>query len=59
MKARELRRQLDDALKASRQIRESQEQLGSELETFKSKFYRKTDELEVQAIRAMGGGGMY
>ena len=55
MKARELRRQLDEAIQASRNIKESQEQLGSELEHFKNRFYRKNDALEDQAVRAIGG----
>jgi hypothetical protein len=55
MKARELRRQLDEAIQASRSIKESQEQLGSELEHFKSRFYRKNDALEDQAVRAIAG----
>ena len=55
MKARELRRQLDEAIQASRNIKESQEQLGSELEHFKTRFYRKNDALEDQAVRAIGG----
>jgi hypothetical protein len=52
-KARELRRQLDEALHASREIRRSQEKLGNDLQTFKSRFYQKNGELEDQAIRAM------
>jgi hypothetical protein len=52
-KARELRRQLDDALKASREIRVSQDQLGYELRSFKSRYYRKNDEIEDHALRAM------
>eukprot|EP00934_Nitzschia_sp_Nitz4_P007153 Nitzschia sp. Nitz4//scaffold13_size275219//90197//96817//NITZ4_000862-RA/size275219-processed-gene-0.80-mRNA-1//1//CDS//3329535978//7143//frame0 len=55
MKARELRRQLDEALQASKNIRESQEQLGQELRSFKDRFYQKNDELEDHAIRAIGG----
>jgi hypothetical protein len=55
-KARELRRQLDEALKASQSIRMSQEKLGDELRSFKSKYYRKNDEIEDYALRAMGGG---
>lgn len=54
MKARELRKQLDEALKASRSIKESQDQLGSELERFKNRFYQKNDALEDQAVRAIG-----
>lgn len=57
MKARELRRQLDEALQASKNIRKTQEQLGQELRSFKDRFYQKNDELEDQAMRAMGGGG--
>eukprot|EP00980_Cylindrotheca_fusiformis_P013531 scaffold3450_cov114-Cylindrotheca_fusiformis.AAC.36 len=53
-KARELRRQLDEALHASREIRRSQERLGNDLQTFKSRFYQKNGELEHRAIRAMG-----
>jgi hypothetical protein len=52
-KARELRRQLDEALHASREIRRSQEKLGNDLQTFKSRFSQKNGELEDQAIRAM------
>lgn len=55
MKARELRKQLDQALQASRSIKQSQEELGSELENFKNRFYRKHEELEDQAVRAIGG----
>lgn len=55
MKARELRRQLDEAIQASRNIKETQEQLGSELEQFKSRFYRKSDALDDQVVRAVGG----
>ncbi|KAG7353983.1 hypothetical protein IV203_003339 [Nitzschia inconspicua] len=54
-KARELRRQLDEALKASKEIRVSQEQLGSELRSFKSRYYRKNDEIEDHALRAITG----
>jgi hypothetical protein len=53
-KARELRRQLDEALQASKEIRISQEKLGNELRTFKNRFYRRNDELEGQAMRAIG-----
>ena len=53
-KAQELRRQLDEALIASREIRKSQEKLGVDLQTFKSKFYQKSGELEEQANQAMG-----
>jgi hypothetical protein len=53
-KARELRRQLDEALQASKEIRMSQEKLGDELRTFKNRFYRRNDELEGQAMRAIG-----
>lgn len=52
-KARELRRQLDEALHASREIRRSQEKLGNDLQAFKSRFSHKNGELEDQAIRAM------
>jgi hypothetical protein len=52
-KARDLRRQLDEALNASREIRRSQEKLGSDLKTFKSSFSQKNGELEDQAIQAM------
>jgi hypothetical protein len=52
-KARELRRQLDEALHASREIRKSQQNLGNDLQTFKSRFSQKNGELEDQAIRAM------
>jgi len=52
-KARDLRRQLDEALHASREIRLSQEKLGNDLQTFKSRFYQKNGELEDQAIWAM------
>lgn len=55
MKARELRKQLDEALKASKDIRKSQEQLGSELREFKNRFYKKNDALEDQAMKAIGG----
>ena len=54
-KARELRHQLDEALKASKEIRMTQEKLGSELRNFKTKFYQKNEELEGQAFRAMTG----
>ena len=52
-KAAALRKQLDEALQASKQIRVSQEQLGNELRTFKDKFYKKNDELEDKAIKAI------
>lgn len=58
MKARELRRQLDEAIQVSKNIKESQAQLGSELETFKTRFYRKNDALEDHAVRTMGIGGI-
>jgi len=54
-KARELRRQLDEALQASRQIKNSQEQLGSELQMFKNRFYSKNGSLEDRASKAIGG----
>jgi hypothetical protein len=53
-KARELRTQLDEALEASRVIRLSHEKLGTELRTFKSRFYQKNSLLEDQAFQAMG-----
>eukprot|EP00526_Cylindrotheca_closterium_P002866 CAMPEP_0113620124 /NCGR_PEP_ID=MMETSP0017_2-20120614/10241_1 /TAXON_ID=2856 /ORGANISM="Cylindrotheca closterium" /LENGTH=987 /DNA_ID=CAMNT_0000529755 /DNA_START=49 /DNA_END=3012 /DNA_ORIENTATION=- /assembly_acc=CAM_ASM_000147 len=52
-KAQDLRRQLDEALLASREIRRSQEKLGSELQTFKSRFSQRNGEIEDQALRAM------
>jgi hypothetical protein len=54
-KARELRLQLDEALKASKKIRASQEQLGTELRSFKSRYYRKNDEIEDHALQAIAG----
>ena len=53
-KARLLRQQLDDALKASKEIRKSNQSLGSELRDFKSKFYQKNNEIEDTAKHAMG-----
>ena len=55
MKARELRRQLDQALQASRTIRTSQAQLESEMENFKTRFYQKNGAMEDKALRALGG----
>ncbi|CAJ1952398.1 unnamed protein product [Cylindrotheca closterium] len=52
-KAQDLRRQLDEALVASREIRRSQEKLGNELHTFKSRFSQRNGEIEDQALRAM------
>jgi len=52
-KAKDLRRQLDEALLASREIRRSQEKLGTELQTFKSRFTQRNGEIEDQALRAM------
>ena len=54
-KARRLRKQLDEALLASKAIRQSQEKLGSELRSFKQRFYDRNNELEDQAFQAMGG----
>ena len=54
-KARDLRKQLDEALRTSQQIRQSQEKLGSELRSFKQRFYERNNELEDQAFQAMGG----
>ena len=53
-KARDLRKQLDEALHASREIRKSHENLVTELSTFKSRFYEKNNEIESNAVRAMG-----
>jgi hypothetical protein len=53
-KARNLRKQLDEALQASREIRKSHENLGTELSTFKSRFYEKNNEIEFNAVQAMG-----
>ena len=53
-KARDLRKQLDEALHASREIRKSHENLGTELSTFKSRFYEKNNEIEFNAVKAMG-----
>jgi hypothetical protein len=53
-KARDLRRQLDEALQASKEIRRTHEKLGSELKTFKQRFYKKNDEIEDQAMRVIG-----
>ena len=52
-KARDLRKQLDEALQASKEIRLSQEKLGTELRTFKSRFYRRNVELEDHAARTI------
>jgi len=41
-KARDLRLQLDEAMKASRDIQMSHKQLGSELNTFKQRYYRNS-----------------
>ena len=49
-KARDLRIQLDEAMKASKEIQLSQQKLGSELSTFKSSFkkryYTRSEEIE-------------
>jgi len=42
-KARDLRTQLDEAMRASREIQISQNQLGNELNTFKKKYYKNPD----------------
>lgn len=55
-KARDLRRQLDEALHASREIRRTQEALGSELAMFKNKFYHKNDEIGNQAKKVLDAG---
>jgi len=52
-KARDLRIQLDEALKASKEIQLSQLQLGSELRTFKSRYYNKNDKIEQYARKAI------
>jgi len=54
MKARELRRQLDEALDESKRIRETQEKLGSELETFRNRYSERNNELEGQAMLVIG-----
>jgi len=46
IKARELRKQLDDALQASRDIKASQEELGKELTNFKKNYYTKNGEIQ-------------
>jgi hypothetical protein len=53
-KARDLRKQLDEALQASREIRKSHENLGTELNTFKSRFHEKNNAIEFNAVQAMG-----
>jgi len=52
-KARNLRIQLDEAMKASKEIQLSQLQLGSELRTFKSRYYNKNDKIEQYARKAI------
>jgi hypothetical protein len=52
-KARDLRKQLDEALQASREIRKSHENLGTELSTFMSRFQEKNNEIELNAVQAM------
>jgi hypothetical protein len=54
-KARDLRRQLNEAMQASQEIRISQAQLGAELKSFKSKYYKKNDQIEDSALKAIGG----
>jgi len=56
-KAQNLRRQMDEALVASREIRKSQDKLGDDLLTFKSRLYQRNGELEGQAQRAMRMSG--
>ena len=54
-KARDLRMQLDEAMKASKEIQMSQDQLGSELNTFKQRYYKNSG-IEDYALKAIGGG---
>jgi hypothetical protein len=57
-KARDLRMQLDEAMKASKEIQRSQQKLGSELKTFKSSFkkryYTRSGEIEDYKRNAIG-----
>ena len=54
-KARDLRIQLNEAMRASREIQISQTQLGSELNSFKNKYYRNR-EIEDYALKVIRGG---
>ena len=54
-KARDLRKQLNEALQASKEIKMSQEQLGNELRSFKNRYYMKSDAIEDYAFKALGG----
>jgi len=54
-KARDLRMQLDQAMRASREIQISQNQLGQELNSFKNKYYYKNHMIENYATKAVHG----
>ena len=53
-KARDLRTQLDEAMRASREIQISQNQLGNELNSFKKKYY-KSPKIQNHATKAALG----
>lgn len=53
-KARDLRIQLDEAMKASKEIQLSQQKLGSELSTFKKRYYTRNGEIDDYARKAIG-----
>jgi len=53
-KARDLRMQLDEAMRVSREIQISQNQLGNELNSFKKKYY-KNPEIENYKTKAVRG----